>query len=47
MALSAIAAIAIRRSYKELSAAGIKPIVLRMGETFFLAVVVLLLLSVA
>jgi uncharacterized integral membrane protein (TIGR00698 family) len=42
--IAAIAAIGMKTQLKELSTVGIKPIVLMVGETVFLAVVVLLLL---
>ena len=42
--IAAIAAIGMKTQLKELSTVGIKPIVLMVGETIFLAVVVLLLL---
>ena len=42
--VAAIAAIGMKTQLKELSTVGIKPIVLMVGETIFLAVVVLLLL---
>ena len=42
--IAAIAAIGMKTQLKELSTVGIKPIVLIVGETIFLAVVVLLLL---
>lgn len=42
--IAAIAAIGMKTQLKELSTVGIKPIVLMVGETIFLAVVVLLML---
>jgi uncharacterized membrane protein YadS len=42
--VAAIAAIGMKTHLKELSAVGIKPILLMVGETIFLAVLVLALL---